>query len=330
MTVHNLAFQGLYPADTLEALGIPAQAFHIDGVEFHGKLSFLKAGLSYADSVTTVSPTYAREIQTAEHGCGLDGVLRGRGERLTGILNGIDVSAWNPATDPHLAARYDISRMEGKALNKAQLQRELGLRASLETPLTAFIGRMTHQKGLDLLARIVPDIIAMPAQLAVLGRGERDLEREFAALASRFPESCAAATRFDEALAHRIEAGADILVMPSRFEPCGLNQMYSLRYGTLPVVRATGGLADTVVDAAPETLAARTANGFTFSATDAAALAAALTRATRAWRDRKLWSAMQRTGMSQDFSWDRSAASYLSLFRSLVQEAHPGARAPSR
>jgi len=225
MTVHNLAFQGIYPAGTLGVLGIPAEAFHIDGVEFHGKLSFLKAGLGYADSVTTVSPTYAREIQTQEHGCGLDGVLRARGDRLAGILNGIDASVWNPASDPHLAARYDISRMEGKALDKAALQRELGLRVDRETPLVAFIGRLTHQKGLDLLARIVPDIIAMPAQLVVLGRGERDLEREFTALASRFPEACAAAIRFDEALAHRIEAGADILVMPSRFEPCGLNQM---------------------------------------------------------------------------------------------------------
>lgn len=321
MTVHNLAFQGIYPAETLEALGIPAQAFHIDGVEFHGKLSFLKAGLSYADSVTTVSPTYAREIRTQEHGCGLDGVLRGRGERLTGILNGIDASAWNPATDPHLAARYDISRMDGKAVDKAQLQRELGLRGSRETPLLAFIGRMTHQKGLDLLARIVPDIIAMPAQLAVLGRGERDLEREFTLLASRFPEACAAANRFDEALAHRIEAGADILVMPSRFEPCGLNQMYSLRYGTPPVVRSTGGLADTVVDATPDNIAAGTANGFAFCAADPPALYEALRRAIRAWHDQALWQALQRAGMSQDFSWDRSAASYLSLFRPLARGA---------
>jgi len=323
MTVHNLAFQGIYPADTGSVLGIPAEAFHIDGVEFHGKLGFLKAGLSYADSVTTVSPTYAREIQTNEHGCGLDGVLRGRGDRLTGILNGIDTLAWNPASDPHLAARYDISRMEGKALDKAALQRELGLRVDRERPLIAFIGRMTHQKGLDLLARIVPDILAMPAQLAVLGRGEPDLEREFTALASRFPEACAVAIRFEEALAHRIEAGADILVMPSRFEPCGLNQMYSLRYGTPPVVRSTGGLADTVVDAAAENIAAGTANGFTFSAADAAALGEALARAVRAWHDKTLWNALQKTGMSQDFSWDRSAASYLSLFRSLWRRRNP-------
>jgi starch synthase len=330
MTVHNLAFQGIYPAKNLGVLGIPAEAFHIDGVEFHGKLSFLKAGLSYADSLTTVSSTYALEIQTAEHGCGLDGLLRSRGDRLTGILNGIDASAWNPAADPHLAARYDISRMDGKALDKLALQRELGLRVDRETPLIAFIGRMTHQKGLDLLSRIVPDVIAMPAQLAVLGRGDRDLEREFMALASRFPEACAAAIRFDEALAHRIEAGADIFVMPSRFEPCGLIQMYSLRYGTPPVVRSTGGLADTVVDATPEALAAGTANGFTFFAADAAALADALARAIRAWRDKAMWNAMQRTGMSQDFSWNRSAASYLSLFRSLVPGAQSGARASTR
>lgn len=321
MTVHNLAFQGIYPAETLARLGIPAEAFHIDGVEFHGKLSFLKAGLGYADSVTTVSPTYAREIQTQEHGCGLDGVLRGRRDRLAGILNGIDASAWNPASDPHLAALYDIRRMDGKALDKAALQRELGLRVDRETPLVAFIGRMTHQKGLDLLAGIVPDIIAMPAQLVVLGKGESGLEREFMALASRFPGACAAAIRFDEPLAHRIEAGADIFVMPSRFEPCGLNQMYSLRYGTPPVVRSTGGLADTVVDATPETIAAGTANGFTFATPDAAALCEALGRAIHAWRDKALWNAIQRAGMSRDFSWDRSAAGYLSLFTSLVRGA---------
>lgn len=319
MTVHNLAFPGIFPAETLGLLGIPAEAFHIDGVEFHGKLSFLKAGLGYADSVTTVSPTYAREIQTGELGCGLDEVLRGRRDRLAGILNGIDASAWNPASDPHLAARYDICRMDGKALDKAALQRELGLRVDRETPLVAFIGRMTHQKGLDLLAGIVLDIIAMPAQLVVLGKGESGLEREFMALASRFPGACAAAIRFDEPLAHRIEAGADIFVMPSRFEPCGLNQMYSLRYGTPPVVRSTGGLADTVVDATAENVAAGTANGFTFATPDAAALCEALGRAVHAWRDKALWNAIQRAGMSRDFSWDRSAASYLSLFTSLVR-----------
>ena len=319
MTVHNLAFQGIFPANTLRDLGLPAEAYHIDGVEFHGQLSFLKAGLIYADFLTTVSPTYAREIQTDAMGCGLDGLLRHRRERLAGILNGIDTSEWNPDSDPHLAARYASSSIQSKTLNKVVLQRELGLWVDWDTPLVGVIGRLTQQKGLDLLASIVPDLVVLPAQLAVLGTGEKELERKFASLAARFPGRVAMVTRFDEALAHRIEAGADIFAMPSRFEPCGLNQMFSLRYGTLPVVRVTGGLADTVVDATPQNIAAGTATGFTFAQANAAALLDALTRAARTWRDKALWNALQRNGMALDFSWERSAAAYLSLFRKLIR-----------
>jgi len=318
MTVHNLAFQGIFPRATLEALGLPPEAFHIDRVEFFNQVSFLKAGLACADQLTTVSPTYAREIQTDGMGCGLGGLLHHRRERLAGILNGIDVNAWNPATDPFLAERYDAARLDAKTANKAALQRELGLRADPGVPLLAMVGRLTQQKGVDLLSGIVPQVAALPAQLVVLGTGERKLESEVREQARRHPGAVAAEIRFDEGLAHRIEAGADIFLMPSRFEPCGLNQMYSQRYGTLPVVRSTGGLSDTVVDAAPENIAAGTATGFRFEPAEPEALLVAIARAIRAWGDPATRAALQRAGMAQDFSWDASARRYLSLFRSLV------------
>jgi starch synthase len=320
MTVHNLAFQGIFPAGTLTDLGLPQRAFHIDGVEFYGKVSFLKGGLFFADRLTTVSPGYAAEIQTEEMGCGLGGLLRHRRDHLTGILNGIDTAVWNPALDPFLAAPYDFSRIDAKAANKAALQRELALRVDARTPLLGAIGRLTHQKGLDLLLSVAPEIAALPAQLVVLGTGERMLERGFAALADRFPGTIAAAIRFEDALAHRIEAGSDLFLMPSRFEPCGLNQMYSLRYGTPPVVRATGGLRDTVIDATPEAIAAGNANGFVFSASEPGALREAVLRAVRAWRDPATWRALQRTGMAQDFSWRGSARRYLDVFQSLARQ----------
>jgi len=328
MTVHNLAFQGLFPAETVAELGLPAEAFRMEGAEFYGKLSFLKAGLFFADEITTVSPTYAREIQTEELGFGLGGLLRHRRERIAGILNGIDTSAWNPASDPHIAARYDFSRIEAKALNKAALQRELGLRVDAAVPLIGVVSRVTHQKGLDLVAHAARGIAALPAQLVVLGTGERALELRFTALAARLPGTVAAMIGFDEALAHRIEAGADIFLMPSRFEPCGLNQMYSLRYGTPPVVRATGGLADTVVDCTPDALAAGRATGFVFTDVESRALLDAVTRAAAAWRDQALWRKLQQTGMAQDFSWRHSAERYLALYRALLARSLP-ARAPT-
>ena len=318
MTAHNLAFQGIFAAKAASELGLPGKAFRMEGAEFYGKLSFLKAGLFFADQLTTVSPTYAREIQTEELGFGLGGLLRQRRERIAGILNGIDTSAWDPASDPYIAAQYDFSRVEAKALNKAALQRELGLRAEAGVPLIGAIGRVTHQKGLDLVADAAQQIAALPAQLVVLGAGEKKLERRFTALAARFPGTLAAMIGFDEALAHRIEAGADLFVMPSRFEPCGLNQMYSLRYGTPPVVRATGGLADTVVDCTPEALAGGTATGFLFREVAPQALLEALGRAVRAWRDKPLWRKLQKTGMAQDFGWRHSAERYLALYRSLA------------
>ncbi len=318
MTIHNLAFQGLFPAQRLADLGLPEEAFVFDGVEFHGQLSFLKAGLQFADRITTVSRTYAQEIQQAELGFGLDGLLRHRSADLTGILNGVEAS-WNPATDPLLAQRYDARHLADKAANRQALRRELGLEETAAWPLMAIVSRLTHQKGVDLVLAVAEELLAGPpgAQLAVLGTGEREFEAGFRMLAARHPGKVAAVIGFDERLAHRFEAGADIFLMPSRFEPCGLNQMYSLRYGTPPVVRATGGLADTVVDCTAQTLAAGSANGFAFGPADAASLLAAVRRAGDAWHRSKLWRRLQKNGMAADFSWDKAAADYADIYRTM-------------
>ncbi|MBI4196168.1 MAG: glycogen synthase GlgA [Betaproteobacteria bacterium] len=318
MTIHNIAFQGVFPATTLPELGLPAESFAIDGVEYYGNLSFLKAGIHFAERISTVSPTYAREIQTDELGCGLGGLLRHRSARLTGILNGIDSAVWNPATDPLIAQCFEFARIERKTANKRALQVRFDLGPRKDVPLLGIVSRLTHQKGLDLLAAIVPRIATHPAQLVVLGTGEPELEAAFRALAARFPGRVAAVIGYDEALAHLIEAGADIFVMPSRFEPCGLNQMYSMRYGTPPVVRATGGLADTVVDCTPDTRRRQTATGFVFNELTADALLEAIGRALAAWNDKRLWRALQRNGMRRDFGWQTAARKYSLLYRSMI------------
>ena len=318
MTVHNLAFQGNFDARVLASLGLPPEAYSPEGVEFYGHLSFLKAGLYFADHISTVSERYAEEVQTDELGCGFQGLLRHRRNRLSGITNGVDTTLWNPATDAMIVSRYDARHLARKTPNKLALQEELGLRVDAGVPLLGVVSRLTHQKGLDLLAACAADIVALGAQLAVLGTGEKALEAEFARLAAVHPGVVAAVFAFDERLAHLMEAGADIFVMPSRFEPCGLNQMYSLRYGTPPVVRATGGLADTVVPVTPESLAAGVANGYAFASPDAASLLEAVGHAVAAWRDRMLWRTLQRAGMKKDFSWRHSAARYLALFRNLT------------
>ena len=320
-TIHNIAFQGLFPRDALEPLALPAQAFAMEGIEYHGQLSFMKAGIQYADALTTVSPTHAREIQGEELGFGLGGLLHHRAAQLSGILNGLDAEQWNPATDVHLAQRYDSATLEAKTANKSALQRRLKLTANDEMPLLGVVSRLTHQKGLDLLIAVAREVMNLPAQLVVLGSGEKALERQFSAMARAHRGRCATVIGFDEALAHLIEAGADIFVMPSRYEPCGLNQMYSLRYGTPPVVRATGGLADTVVDCNAATLAAGNANGFVFSEAVPQALLAALERAVSTWRDRAQWRELQCNGMRLDFSWRTSANRYCDLFRALIAAA---------
>ena len=315
VTVHNLAFQGLFPHSTLPELGLPEHAWHIDGVEYYGHLSFLKGGLRHADWITTVSPTYAAEIQTEAEGMGLSGLLQTRADSLTGIINGIDTAAWNPATDPHLAADYDAAHLERKADNKAALQRELGLEPRADVPLLGIVSRLTHQKGLDLLPPIAEALLALPVQLAVLGSGEKDLELAFRQLAELHPARVAVSIGFNEPLAHRIEAGADVFLMPSRFEPCGLNQMYSLRYGTPPVVRATGGLADTVIDAD----AGKNGNGFVFAAATATALQAATERAIAAWREPARWKRIQQNGMARDLGWDGPARQYRALYERVLR-----------
>ena len=308
VTIHNLAFQGLFDRASLPQLGLPEDSWHMAGVEFHGYLSFLKAGLQMADAITTVSPTYAREIQTASEGMGLDGLLRHRSASLHGILNGIDTEEWNPATDRHLKHRYDARHLDAKAAGKRALQEEMGLPVRDDLPLFGIVSRLTYQKGLDLVTMFADRLPALPAQLAVLGSGDAQLEAAFREAAASHGKHIAVRIGFDEGLAHRIEAGADAFLMPSRFEPCGLNQMYSLRYGTPPVVRATGGLADTVSD---------NVNGFVFTEADSDVLYATLQRAVTAWHDRPRWRRLQLDGMARDHGWSDPARRYRQIYATL-------------
>lgn len=318
VTVHNIAFQGSFAASHLSALGLPEHTWRFDGVEFHGQLSFLKAGLQLATLISTVSPTYAREIQDEAFGYGLAPLLRHRAGALRGILNGVDNDLWNPATDPALAAPYAANRLAAKRGNKRALQSEMGLDAAVDRPLFGIISRLTEQKGLDLVLTLGEGITHLPAQLAILGSGDKAMEAGFRELATRHPGQIAFKLGFDEGLAHRIEAGADCFLMPSRFEPCGLNQMYSLRYGTPPIVRATGGLADTVINVSAATLADKTANGFVIAEATPHALWQGLELATRCWHDRKLWLRIQQNGMRRDFSWEHAATEYIALYRDAI------------
>ena len=313
-TVHSLAHMGLFDRATFERLQLPEDFWHEDAMEFYNQVSFIKGGLVYADCITTVSPNYAREICESPGGMGLEGLLRQRRKHLTGILNGIDSAVWNPATDPHLAQRYSEQSLDDKLSNKNALQARLGLVVGNERPLLGLVGRLVAQKGLELILPVLDEILALPVQLAVLGTGESHYEQLLQARAAANPDTMAVVLAYDENLAHGIEAGADIFLMPSLFEPCGLNQLYSLRYGTLPLVRAVGGLADTVVDSNPQTLADGTATGFVFEQPDAAELLAALRRATALWYDQKQWRQVQRNAMRQDFSWQHSANLYHQLY----------------
>jgi starch synthase len=305
MTVHNLAFQGLYDASLLGRLELPPAAFAIEGLEFYGRLSYLKGGLVYADAITTVSPTYAREIQTEELGCGLDGVLRERRAVLRGIVNGIDTELWNPMSDALIAEHYSWATLDRKGGNKAALQRRLNMSEEAGAPLLGAVCRFTHQKGIDLVCAAAEELIGLGAQICLLGRGEREYESAVSALAARHPGRVGVAIGFNEGLAHLIEAGADMFLMPSRFEPCGLNQMYSQRYGTPPLAHATGGLADTIADG--ET-------GFLFERAESAALVAAARRALEVYRDPRRWRELQRRAMVRDFSWAGPARQYADLY----------------
>ncbi len=314
-TIHNLAYQGMFPKEMLVEVGLPWDVFTLEAMEFHDQLNFMKAGLVYADALTTVSPTYAREIMTVEGGHGLDSLLRLRRHDLLGILNGIDAVQWDPSRDPHLPAGYGPGDLAGKAVCKAALQREMGFPERTRVPLVAMIGRLAEQKGVDLVLEALPEILALDLQLAVLGSGRLDWEAALSRQARERPDRLAVRAGFDDGLAHRLEAGADLFLMPSRFEPCGLNQLYSLRYGTAPVVRAVGGLEDTVEDYD----GARRGTGFKFREYQARAMMTALRRALDVWRDGRAWRGLVERGMAQDFSWDRSAAGYEALYRRLVQ-----------
>jgi starch synthase len=319
-TVHNLAYQGQFWHWDMVLTGLDWKYFNWQQMEFYGQLNLLKTGLVFADHISTVSPRYAQEIQTEEQGCGLHGVLRQRSAVLTGILNGIDYRRWNPKTDPHLTANYDADTFAvGKPLCKRALQAELGLSLEPGRPLLGFIGRLVEQKGIDLVAQVMKEWLeTADVQWVILGTGEPKYHELFERLASRYPHKVAARLAFSDSLAHRIEAGADIFLMPSRYEPCGLNQMYSMRYGTVPVVRATGGLADTITNLTDETLAAGTANGFSFSDYSALALRETLSRACAAFTQPDVWSALIRTGMAQDWSWAHSARQYVELYEQMT------------
>jgi starch synthase len=313
-TIHNLAYQGVFAADWLPRLDLGWEQFTIDRLEYWGHISFMKGGINDARTITTVSPRYAKEIQTPEFGFGFDGILRERRDDLVGILNGIDTEQWDPQHDPFLPAPYDAARLEGKAISKANVLATYNLPVTTiatQRPLIGMISRMVDQKGFDLIAALAGDLPLLDASWVVLGTGEARYQDLWTRLAAAHPDRIGVRIGFDEPLAHLIEAGADIFLMPSRFEPCGLNQMYSLRYGTVPVVRAVGGLADTVTDYAP---GRKSATGFVFEPYTPAALLEALKRALALYPDRKKWQALQVTGMKQDHSWDRSAREYVKIY----------------
>lgn len=323
MTIHNLAYQGVFPPHVLDELGISREAFTIDGLEYYGNVSLLKAGLSYATRLTTVSPTYAREIQEPELGFGLDALLRRRAADLTGISNGIDLAQWDPAHDAYIDHTYDAAHSEGKLGNKLALQRECGLPVDRQVPLFGMVSRLVWQKGIDLLIEAAPAIIRMGAQIVVHGEGHRDLEEALSALAARHPREISVRIGFDEKLNHRVVAGADAFLLPSRYEPCGLTQLHSMRYGTLPVSHATGGLADWVVDTHAENLRAGTATGFSFTPLTAEQLAATVERALDAYRAPLLWRTLQRHAMARDCSWKAPAAAYIDVYRAAAGDRWP-------
>ena len=319
-TVHNLAYQGVYSREVLPDLRLPWRMLDVRGLEFHGHLGFLKAGLWYSDKVTTVSPTYARQIQTDTYGHGLEGLLQDRDADLHGILNGIDTEVWDPTHDPHLLARYSADDpFPGKRANKLALQTRFGLQRDPDAPLFVVISRLVGMKGLDLLISAGTTLLRRGAQLAVLGSGESKIEQGFDAAAAHWPGRVGVRHGYDEPLAHLMQAGADAIVVPSRTEPCGLTQMYALRYGTVPVVRRTGGLADSVIDASAHNLAHERATGVVFNDMDADALAWALERAIDLYHHKPLWHAMVRRAMQEDFSWRKSAARYVALYRSIAR-----------
>ena len=317
-TVHNLAYQGLFSGHHLAELGLPPAAMSIHGLEYHGQISFMKAGLFYSDRITTVSPTYAQEIQTPEQGCGLDGLLRGRRHVLSGILNGVDESIWNPATDKLIQSRYEAGKMAGKAQCRAALQNAFGLEAQSTRPVFGVVSRLTEQKGLHLVLAALDAMVAQGGQLVMLGSGEAWMENAFRAYAENHPESVAVHLGYDESLAHRIFAASDVTLVPSRFEPCGLTQMYGFKYGSLPLAHRVGGLADTVVDCSLEDMAAQQANGFIFDDFSQAGFERAMRRAFALYARRKDWADVVNHAMRLSMGWQRSARAYVALYQQVT------------
>ena len=317
-TVHNLAYQGLFPSGDFPLLGLPSRFMAASALEYHQQLSFMKAGLKFAQRITTVSPTYAREIATHEFGFGLDGVIRSRGSDVSGVLNGVDGEVWNPAKDTALPAPYSPAQPERKRLCKAALQAELGLDTRADAPVFGVVSRLTSQKGLDLVLAVLPGLLRRGGQLALQGTGDPTLEAAFVAAAKAHPKQVAVRIGYDEVFAHRLIAGADVMLVPSRFEPCGLTQLYGLRYGTVPLVRRVGGLADTVVDATEESLSDDRATGLMFEAATPAALDSALQRAFGLFTHPEMWRRLMLRGMAQDFSWDGAAKQYTALYGGVV------------
>ncbi len=319
LTIHNLAYQGLFWHWDMKLTGLTWEYFNWRQLEYFGKLNFLKGGIVFADAINTVSPTYAKEIQTPEYGAGLEDVLRFRSDKLFGIINGIDYEVWNPETDELIPHKFTASTLAGKTKNKTALQKEVGLEVNAKTPLIGMISRLAAQKGFDLLEGIMDELVKHDVQIVLLGTGEKRYQDLLADFGKRYPEKISANIRFDNGLAHRIEAGSDMFLMPSRYEPCGLNQLYSLKYGTLPIVRKTGGLADTIVDANEANIANKTATGFMFEEYTSAALLETIERALNAYAKPKLWKQLVTTAMADDWSWNRSATDYAQIYKQIVE-----------
>ncbi len=316
-TIHNLAYRGLFSYQAFADLNLPQGFWHHERLEFYGQMSFMKGGLAFADYITTVSPSYASEIQRPEFGCGLDGLMRYRQESLSGILNGIDMDEWNPGTDPHISVNYNRRTLGNKVKNKLALQADLGLTVDEGIPLLGFVGRLVDQKGVDLILAQMPQLLSTHCQLVILGSGFPQLEAALQKIAAEHPARISVTLGYNESFAHRIEASSDIFLMPSLFEPCGLNQLYSLRYGTLPVVHAVGGLRDTVFEESPEAITEK-GNGFVFHHPTPAHLFDAINRALQLYKQPALWKQLQLNAMGKDFSWDVSAQQYLSIYQKLL------------
>jgi starch synthase len=318
ITVHNIAFQGQFPAAYFNVLGLPPQAFAIDGVEYYGNVNFLKGGLTSATAITTVSPTYANEICTSDYGMGLEGLLQSRRSSLSGIVNGIDTDVWNPATDKSLAAQFSIRDIGKREINKRAIEKRFGLDVS-DGIIHGVVSRLTWQKGLDIFASLLDQVVASGARLALIGTGEEAIESAVKAAAAKHKGRIGVVAAYDENLSHLVQGGCDTMLVPSRFEPCGLTQLYGLRYGCVPVVARTGGLADTIIDANDAALAAGVATGIQFSPVDGFTLQNALARTAEIYENKPAWLSLQKRGMATDVSWDRSAAEYAALYKSVLK-----------